>query len=131
VLVPVNTRFRTDDVAYVVGQSGATTLVVAARSGPIDYLDMVRGLAPALARDEGRCPGLRRIVVLDGPREPGTIGWDAMLDDGAAVSDETLRARAGGVDPDDTAFLMYTSGTTGFPKASGTATRSSGTSSIA
>jgi fatty-acyl-CoA synthase len=116
VLVPVNTRFRTDDVAYVISQSGATTLVIAARSGPIDYLDMVRGLAPALTRGEGRCPSLRRVVVLEGPREAGLLGWDAMLENGGTVSDEILTARASAVDPDETAFLMYTSGTTGFPK---------------
>ena len=32
VLVPVNTRFRTDDAAYVLGQSDSTTLFIAARS---------------------------------------------------------------------------------------------------
>jgi fatty-acyl-CoA synthase len=31
VLVPINTRFRTDDVAYVLGQSDATTLIIAER----------------------------------------------------------------------------------------------------
>jgi fatty-acyl-CoA synthase len=32
VLVPINTRLRTDDVAYVLGQSDSTTLIIAARS---------------------------------------------------------------------------------------------------
>jgi fatty-acyl-CoA synthase len=39
-----------------------------------------------------------------------------MVADGAAVADATLRERAAAVDPEATAFLMYTSGTTGFPK---------------
>ena len=37
VLVPINSRFRSDDAAYVLGQSDSTTLLIAARSGPIDY----------------------------------------------------------------------------------------------
>ena len=33
VLVPINTRFRTDDAAYVLSQSDSTTLIIAAQSG--------------------------------------------------------------------------------------------------
>jgi fatty-acyl-CoA synthase len=35
VLVPINTRFRTRDMAYVVTQSDATTLISANRSAPL------------------------------------------------------------------------------------------------
>src|SRR5215510_3861209 len=49
VLVPVNTRFRTDDMAYVLGQSDAAAVILAERSGPIDYLAMMRAVAPNLA----------------------------------------------------------------------------------
>src|SRR4029453_17024807 len=65
VLVPVNTRFRTDDLAYVLGQSDATTLMIAEHSGPIDYLGMVRELVPSLAGGaarEARFPNLRRVI---------------------------------------------------------------------
>src|SRR5213080_4982602 len=41
VLVPINTRFRTRDMAYIVIQSDATTLISADRSGPVDYLEMI------------------------------------------------------------------------------------------
>jgi fatty-acyl-CoA synthase len=33
VLVPVNTRFRTEDMAYVLGQSDAAAVILARRSG--------------------------------------------------------------------------------------------------
>jgi len=36
VLVPVNTRFRAADMAYIVEQSEARALIVNERSGPID-----------------------------------------------------------------------------------------------
>src|SRR5262245_6984433 len=48
VLVPVNTRFRTEDMAYVLGQSDAAAVLLADRSGPVDYLGMMREVAPAL-----------------------------------------------------------------------------------
>ena len=121
-LVPVNTRFRTEDVAYVLGQSEATTLIIAERSGPVDYLKMVQELVPAREASprgeahEARCPRLRRVIVSgDGPR-PGTVHWPDLVASGAGVSDASVRARAEAVAPDATAFLMYTSGTTGFPK---------------
>src|SRR5215212_7099939 len=47
-LVPINTRFRTRDMAYIVTQSDATTLISAQRSGPIDYLAMIEELLPGL-----------------------------------------------------------------------------------
>jgi fatty-acyl-CoA synthase len=121
VLVPVNTRLRTDDAAYVLGQSDSTTLLIADRSGPIDYLGMVRALLPSLGsagpgvRDP-KLPELRRVIVLGEGSGGGTTPWPALLEAGGRVSDAALRARIAAVDPDATAFIIYTSGTTGFPK---------------
>jgi len=121
VLVPINTRFRTEDAAYVLGQSDSSTLVITARSGPIDYLGMVRTLLPTLGSDaealsDPKLPALQRVIVLgDGPA-PGTITWPSLLAAGTRVPDDALRSRTAAVDPDATAFIIYTSGTTGFPK---------------
>jgi fatty-acyl-CoA synthase len=108
-LVPVNTRFRTEDMAYVLGQSEASAVILAERSGPIDYLAMMREVAP-------RLPGLRQVVVLSDRAVADTVDWRGMLERGHKVSDAALRARAAGVDPEQSAFIFYTSGTTGFPK---------------
>jgi fatty-acyl-CoA synthase len=120
VLVPINTRLRSDDSAYLLAQSESTMLIIAGRSGPIDYLGMVRGLLPSLGRDgdvvgEERLPALRRVVVL-GDSAPGTVSWSSLLERGRHVGEEKLCARIAAVDPDATAFIIYTSGTTGFPK---------------
>jgi fatty-acyl-CoA synthase len=119
VLVPINTRFRTDDVAYVLGQSDAVTLIVAERSGPIDYLGMVRELVPSLAGGavrESRFPNLRRVIsVGDAPRAE-TLSWRGVQTAGDAIGAAALGTRAEAVDPDGVALFLYTSGTTGFPK---------------
>jgi fatty-acyl-CoA synthase len=117
VLVPVNTRFRTEDMAYVLGQSDAAAVILAERSGPVDYLGMLREVAPGPgARPEPRCPALRHVVVLADGSPAGTVAWREMLEAGGRVSDTRLRQRAGAVDPEESAFIFYTSGTTGFPK---------------
>ena len=95
VLVPINTRFRPEDVAYVADQSDATTLILAERSGPIDYLAMVRELRAAGRRPAAtRLPKLRRIVLFGDEPRAGTVAWDALLACGdAAVDAGARRAR--------------------------------------
>ncbi len=122
VLVPINTRFRTADLEYVVRQSTSTTLITVDRSGPVRYGDMVCELCPDLDQGDpdhvsaALLPDLQRIVVLGERRFAGTHAWPDVLANGENISDAALAGRQRAVAPDETALIMYTSGTTGFPK---------------
>jgi len=117
VLVPVNTRFRTEDMAYILAQADATAVLLAARAGPVDYLGMIREVVPALgSRPDQRFPCLRHVVVLPERADAGVVAWREMLDRGTSVTEAALRERADRVNSEDSAFILYTSGTTGFPK---------------
>jgi fatty-acyl-CoA synthase len=123
VLVPINTRFRTHDLDYVLRQSDSTILICADRAGPIHYLDMVRELVPELdtcddpqALQVPTFPALRQVVTVSTSAYPGTLRWSDLLASADAVPEADLTTRQAAVDPDATCLIMYTSGTTGFPK---------------
>ena len=109
ILVNVNPAYRTSELAYALGQSGVSTLVLAPRFRQADYLDMLDQVA-------GDLPALGRRVVL-GPEVPaGAMGWDELRDAAGRVPVERLAEREALLQFDDPINIQYTSGTTGFPK---------------
>src|SRR5262249_59206900 len=92
VLVPVNTRFRTEDMAYILGQSEAVAVILGERSGPVDYLAMLREAVPGLgAGRDARVPTLRHVIVRSDRAHADTLDWDNMVEDGRHLSDEPRR----------------------------------------
>ena len=64
-------------------------------------------------------PGLRHIVLMgpDPVGAPGVLTWDQFVAGGREIPDGALEARLDALGPRDAATLLYTSGTTGQPKA--------------
>ena len=122
IVVPANTRFRANDLEYVVQQSDSTTLITVDRSGPVDYLAITQAVIPEIASDADdafaseKFPELGQVVILGSEVPAGAIAWSDMVARGRGVAAAALQERARQVAPDDTTLIMYTSGTTGFPK---------------
>ncbi|MFI5427271.1 AMP-binding protein [Aeromicrobium sp. UC242_57] len=111
VLVPLNTRFKGEEAAYVLNKSGATALVVANGFLGTDYVQMLREADPDLAVLR---PG--RVVIVNGVAREGEVAWDDFISAGQVVSRDEATASIDAVGSDTVSDIMFTSGTTGHPK---------------
>ena len=113
-LVPVNTRFKGDEAAYILEQADVAALFTVDGFLGADYVGMLQDCAPQL-----RC--LDRVVMLDGAPldgtlRDGTVTFDDFLATAATVTDVEAQARIDAIAPGDVADVIFTSGTTGRPK---------------
>ena len=106
VLIPCSTRFQGGEVGELVSRSGTTMMLSTGEFLGKYYPDLLR---PETRKE------LRDLVVFDGARE-GETPWDDFLAGGDAISDAQLDARTATVGPDDLCDMLFTSGTTGYPK---------------
>ena len=112
VLVPLNTRYRGVEAAYILEKSRARALVTV--EGFLDTDDV--GLLRRAVDVPTALPELGTIVCLRGDAPDGTVGWDTFLTAGDAIGDAVATERADAVAPDDRSDILFTSGTTGAPK---------------
>ncbi len=108
-LVPVNTRFKGDEVAEILARTDARLLFTVDEFLGTDPLAMVRRVAPDLR-------ATRDAVLLPGPGADDAPGWSDFLASGDGVTPATVDAVVAAGRPDDVSDLIFTSGTTGTPK---------------
>jgi fatty-acyl-CoA synthase len=126
-LVPIHTRFSKDEMAYALERSDASTLVVQASflGDKIDARAWLEDLMPELFASKpddfssSRFPTLKRVVFL-GPTDKkpkGAHGFEDVCGLGKDWREDDLLRRAQlAVNPFDVCNIIFTSGTTGFPK---------------
>ncbi|MBM4442620.1 MAG: AMP-binding protein [Candidatus Rokubacteria bacterium] len=117
IVVALNPRYRAHELSYILGQSGAAALVLTDHLGAVDYFETLHGVLPELAHaapgelEAAQLPALRHVIVDAEDPYPGCHRLADVLD---AASDEEVTLPA--IAADDVFTLLYTSGTTSFPK---------------
>ena len=97
-LTTLNFRLHPREWVWILNNSGARVLLVQP------------GYLEALGDHRAELSSVEHIVVLGGEATPGTVAYEDLLA-GASPAEPTTS-----VNENDVAWVMYTSGTTGFPK---------------
>ncbi len=107
VVVPINTRYKGAEAAYILAKSRARILVTVNGFLDNDYVAMLEG---------HDLPDLEHTVVLRGDAPPGTVPWSTFLARGDLVGQADLDDRLASLGAGHTSDILFTSGTTGNPK---------------
>ncbi len=108
VLVPLNTRFKAAEAAYILGRADVKLLFTVTDFLATNYVDLLRRVDLP--------PTLREIVVLRGAPADDTVTWEDFNARAEQSSIDDVAARAAGLHGDDLSDVLFTSGTTGKPK---------------
>ena len=122
VVVALNPRYKAHELTYILGQSEARALLVTDRLGGIDYFDTLHAVLPELPASvpgelaSARFPALRHVIVDADDPYPGCHRLSDVVELGLGVPSVEASPPSRAPGPDDVFTLLYTSGTTSFPK---------------
>lgn len=111
ILVPINTRFKGREAAYVIDKAKVKLLFTVTDFLDTDYVALL-GAAGAIPTSIA----LDNVVVMRGAVPDGAHGFGDFMAGGQKIDDAERAARSAAIGPDDLCHIMFTSGTTGAPK---------------
>lgn len=122
VVVPLNTRYRTQDLGYCLRQSECAVLLYVEQSGPVNFGEMVEGAVGNVKLDSSgnivsdRLPNLRRLIAVGNAKHRAARELSSLAGAAGAIDYSELEKRSAAIAASDLAMIVYTSGTTGEAK---------------
>jgi len=122
IFVGVSTWSKSRELSYILRHSDASTLIIMDRFLKNDYAAMLYELCPELQVSKPgellseRFPFLRRVIFYSSTKYPGTYEFEQLYTLGEGVPVQLVNNAQEEVKPQDTAYILYTSGSTATPK---------------
>ena len=121
----INARYKRHELKYAIGKCDAKVLLTTDHiAGHVDFVELLADCLPGLGDQDdptklrlADAPDLRALVLM-GNQVPKPFLSEAGLSRlGRDVSEDEVARTVASVTPDDTAAIIFTSGTTSMPKA--------------
>ncbi len=124
ILVPVNTRFKGEEARYALSKVRASMLILQDQFLDTSYLTLLREAgadqfereAPTTDRPVPALPHLHTVVTFDDTADQTALSFAEFLAGGRNVPLSEIDQRIAALQPTDVADILFTSGTTGYPK---------------
>lgn len=120
IMVPVNTRYRPEEIEYLLNKSKAPILVLKEEPSK-NYIGLLKEICPGVGAASGSLPNeqlpfIEKIIVACDRRLNGCLSFEDLTKLGAGIPEDSLKQAAGKVGSEDIAMIQFTSGTTAMPK---------------
>jgi fatty-acyl-CoA synthase/long-chain acyl-CoA synthetase len=124
VVVPINARYRSNELAYVIENGDIATLVTTdAIAEQVSFVERLSGALPGLKSQSDAkrlrvagAPSLRSIVLMGGTEARGFVSQSDFDSLAETAPEKNVHIARLGVRVRDVGLMLYTSGTTAHPK---------------
>ncbi|XP_022091530.1 LOW QUALITY PROTEIN: acyl-CoA synthetase family member 2, mitochondrial-like [Acanthaster planci] len=122
IMVSVNPVYRVHELEYALKMSECKAVVCDKTFRTLDYYAMLREVCPELENDKpgqlksAKLPALRSVIFRGEDNLPGTFNFNDLYHMGGSTEEEQRDDYGKRTQFDEPINIMFTSGTTGFPK---------------